>query len=101
MRRRASRAKSVRVARAWPSTIRRESLNVQTRVDQNNFSGRAGLGWLTVDDPTLDLGRGHLQRGGYLRVGQVLPDILESEIGEREQADLALELGGVQPCIFS
>ena len=58
-------------------------------------------GRLTVDDPALYLGRGYLERRGYLCVGQVLPDVLESEIGEREQADFALELGGVQACIRS
>ena len=53
---------------------------------------------LTVDDPALDLGHGHLQRSCYLRVGQVLPDILEAEVGEREQADFALQLRTIQPC---
>jgi hypothetical protein len=36
----------------------------------------------TVDDPTFDFGRGHLQYGGYVCVRQVLPDVLEAEICE-------------------
>jgi hypothetical protein len=36
-----------------------------------------------------------LQRRGDARVRQVLPYVLEAEIGEGEQADFALELFGI------
>jgi hypothetical protein len=50
-----------------------------------DFEGGLKIKWKqrrTVNDPTFDFGRRHLQYGGYVCVRQVLPDVLEAEICE-------------------
>ncbi len=44
----------------------------------------------------LDFGWGDLQRCSDVHIQQVLPNVLEAEIGECQQADFAFELGRVQ-----
>ena len=65
------------------SSPTRIAAHMSSRRQQNLLSKRAEIkekGKRTVDDPTLDFRRRHLQYRGYLGVRQVLPDVLEAEI---------------------